>query len=74
MRKLIRFLVIASVILLSVAGLPACGKAVTSTQPPVEQVSSAPEALTPTEPETSTPTPPPVGVQVVLAELFTGDW
>jgi hypothetical protein len=72
MKKLILFLAIINIILLLAVGLSACGKAVTSTQPPSEQVSSVTETPTPTEPET--PTTPSVGVQVVLAEIFTGDW
>jgi hypothetical protein len=64
MKKLIPSLSIVNIILLLAVGLSACGKATTSTQPPSEQVSSV----------TETPTTPSAGVQVVLAEMFTGDW
>jgi hypothetical protein len=72
MKKLILFLAIINIILLLAVGLSACGKAVTSTPPPVEEVSPTPETPSSTLPET--PTTPSVGVQVVLAEIFTGDW
>ncbi len=68
MRKHALFLVAVCISLLTVLGLSACGKAIPSPQLP--QVSS----MTPIETPTPTPAPPSAVVQVVLAEMFTGDW
>jgi cell division septation protein DedD len=80
MRKYTLFVIAASIILLTVAGLSACGEAVPSPQTS-QEVSPAPvtSTPTPTPPETATatptaPAPTPSGGQVVLAEMFTGDW
>ena len=69
MRKLIPFLSIASIILLLVVGMSACGKAATSTQPPVEQVAPAPETVPSNLPETPPSTPTPTQTPSLLPKL-----
>jgi len=74
MKKLI--LSLSIIILLLVVGLSACGKVITSTPPPSEQVTPEPETPAPTEsetpPETSTPpetVPTPARTQAVSPTL-----